>query len=211
MCDYNEQLSGFSFEFNRDITEEYLKKYWLDKAEYFLCWKPIEKEIFPNYEKTNSKIAFDENFRAVITNGGVLQSTLDLAKLKKIISVTKDDAFVVVQDFDIMNPHERLVNSRVINIPPIRLKYNPSILYEELVIEDEGIGIEVFRSLNAEFFIYGSSGLWGYYVNNEYFPSFSAIGVSNSVDIDLKQLFTIDEEDFELFHDSLPDAYKVLV
>jgi hypothetical protein len=172
-------LSSFSQEIaendwgNKELAENYLKKYWLSDEEYFEKWRPLEQSIF-NIGNPPSEKMLKADYRQILIQGGRLFTEEDFLIFQKAIGLTNQTEFVVIQGEQEFTAGE----------PMFRLKFPIDITWAE-VMSGNYISAVVFEMYYNKYYVYGNGVEWGQYTSNDeeipihvfgYLPEYSKVG-----------------------------------
>lgn len=139
-------------------TLAYIKKYWLDDDEYNGFWKEKQETIFSSNIDYPDGV-FMDLFTSTKLVGGVLFTEDEFNCLKKLMLYAGDDYFVICEDIDYSN--------RILDAPPVRLKFPSNIQWTEMQGEENVITYEVFKQPLYDLFVFGDSCKWGYYFGGD--------------------------------------------
>jgi len=163
---YRSILDTFSELETRNLSEEYMKKYWIAEAEWLTYWQPIKNDIFCSTSTHLPEMMFENDFELIALIGGVIFTEQDFYLLQDCMKETGDKLFAIIEN-EGAQPIITDENGKRVFHPPLRFKFPIDIGWQELK-NGGGISMEIFESTNREFFVYGDSVKWGKYVANEY-------------------------------------------
>jgi hypothetical protein len=149
------------------LAGAYLDKYWLTKDEYESFWLRVKGTIFnPDFQSLPEKV-FRKEFELIPLIGGAIFSAEDFDAFKACLKETGDEHFVIVQNtYGEENPIA------------FRMKFPADISWDELV-SGNYISTVLFEMFHNDYFIFGDSGVWGKYVENDADPPLDLIGVKH--------------------------------
>jgi len=213
MSEYNKILNHYSFKAywvtsslseeeweNTGLAEKYLEKYWLSDSEYLQKWYPKQKLIFNDQANGLPDIMFQNNYKILVTRGGSLFIKEDFVQLQHCMNYIKDDYFVVIEDRSLDG-----------ELPPIKMKFPSTISWDKL-LDRNFMASFLVEGLFSSYFVFGDSGEWGIYSDNEYIWPMHIIGVKcNHLSL-FHNFFRELEQDFaEVKDDWLPNSYQYLI
>lgn len=182
---------------NRDIAENYLKKYWLSQAEYKEVWKTLQDQIFIHQHKGLPALVFPDQYQLLALRGGYLFTKEDFEQLKKCFLAIGDQYFVIIQN----------TFNKTLRIPAFKMKYPSTITWQELM-SGNAISSILCGSLDKEYFVFGESTAWGKYSANDYIHPLDIIGFKPEFSTLFKNVFRQPKEEWEEIKEWLPPAYK---
>lgn len=173
MNEYNEQIQYFAFEYSKHQTEQYLKKYWLYENEFQSNWNPILQSIFNFPIKENNTEIFKKKYEVIKQQSGSIFTKELFEDFIECFQYTKDNYFVVIEDYDILNPPHT-------SGPLLRFQYPVTINWEEFNLTcnnilEEGICFSLLRPIR-NYFVFGDSGKWARYVGNDFNHAIEYLG-----------------------------------
>jgi hypothetical protein len=176
---------------------DYLDKYWLDKQELDQTWSGIKNTIFKGNFWSFPKDIFRDDFKTIILNGGSLFYQEYYDQLQSCITKTGDNFFVVIEDYNEHNPPGNLPPRRgLIDWPPLRFKYPINISYDKM-LSGEFVSEELIMMSHRNYFVFGDSGQWGIYANDESVRPLHIIGFKNRFSELFGTQFIVPKEDKE--------------
>lgn len=184
---------------NRELAEEYLKKYWLTEPEYLSIWKPILDKIFIE-GKSLPDIIFKAEFEIIALRGGCLFLEEDFLQLQKAMQEVGEEYFVIIQHSQDFTEGE----------PMFRMKFPVNITWEELISGNYISAVLLEMSYN-EYFVFGSKGNWGKYSANDYENPLDIIGFKPELAPVFREHFKQTKEEQEEIREWLPQEYKELI
>jgi hypothetical protein len=213
MNEYQEHLNEYKSEYyftysrlsenewgNIKIAKAYLQKYWLSENEYKNFWLPIQRNIFNEHSNGLPSFMFCDGFQVFPLIGGVLFTKADFEALQSCMNTFGDTYFFVIQ-----NSFEQIGSSLV---PNFRMKYPANITWDELM-GGNFISTVLFEMPHNDYFVFGSKGLWGKYVANDFDTPLDLIGVKSKYAPIFENKFPLSEEEKEVIKKVLPQEYII--
>jgi len=194
---FQKVLDFFSEPKTQHISEEYLKKYWLDESELRNYWQPLKDKIFCS----KSSCLPDVNFET----------------LQNCMFKAGDKWFVVVEN-KYTQPVITGNDGQVMAHPLLHFKFPIEITWKEL-LNGGLVSMELFETSYKEFFVFGNSAKWGKYAANEYWNAsadpagtpLDIIGFKPELAPIFRECFKQSKENQEEIREWLPQKYKKLI
>jgi len=195
---------------DRELAEEYLRKYWLPEQEYFDVWKPIQDRVFRIDKKVyvNGEwipdssllpdIVFPPEFKMIAMIGGCLFGDEDFKQLQKALLEMGEKYFVVIQ---------RSQEVFMFGISMFRMKFPVNITWEELT-SGNYISAVLVKMLFNEYFVFGKTGNWGKYVATDYVWPLDIIGFKPKLSKIFEKHIVLTDADRENLSGCLPQNYR---
>jgi len=214
---FQKVLDFFSEPKTQHISEEYIKKYWLNEIEIQGYWKPLKDKIFRSRSTYLPDIMFEENFKLIALIGGVIFTENEFKSLQNCMLKAGDRWFVIIENKH-MQPIVKDNNDKNIIQPLLNFKFPIDITWQEL-INGGFVSLDLFETSYKEFFVFGDSAKWGKYVANEYCNiSVSSLGTPLDIIGFKPELAPIFEKHFKQSREEqeeirkwLPQEYKNLI
>ncbi|WP_424244621.1 hypothetical protein Dip510_001877 [Elusimicrobium posterum] len=189
----------------------YLENFWLSDKEYFSRYANIFNKFFEE-KKEIPEMVFKGNHKIFLSDTGAGLAKEDFEKIKKIMKITKDSFFFMIQNYNEEFP--LLIGKDNIPALKFKFKYPHSVSYEEMnpnyghEKKIEGISFDSFVWSYRHFYIFGDSGKWAAYSAPDWEYPFIAL-VCDPEYLDLfEELFRPSKEDVELIKEGVPPEYK---
>lgn len=182
---------------NRQVAEDYLKRYWLSFAEYERIWKPVQDQIFTNQETGLPKMVFTSEYELRVSRGGCLFVQEEFERLQGCIQAIPEKFFLVV---------ENTFGGRT-KEPIFRMKFPTGISWGELASGNFASAI-LLEMPHKEYFVFGDSGTWGKYVANDYESPLDILGFKPEVGNYFRNTFALSEAEKSEIAGVIPAAYK---
>lgn len=210
-------LERFSVPETRDISEVYLKEYWLNEEEWQSNWQLLKDKIFRKEATCLPDMLFKQDFTLLAFMGGVVFVEDDFKTLQKCMLEAGDEWFVIVENQH-MQPKFKGNDGETILDPLLRFKFPVEISWNEL-LNGGLLSMEVFQNACKEFFVFGDSGKWGKYAANEYWDTsvdpagtpLDIIGFKPELAPIFQEHFKQPKEEQEEIREWLPQEYKKLI
>lgn len=210
-------LERFSVPETRNISEEYLKKYWLNEEEWQNYWQPLKDKIFRLESTYLPDMMFKEDFALIALIGGVVFTEDDFKALQNCMLEVGDKWFVIVENQH-MQPKFKGDDGEIIVDPLLQFKFPVEISWNEL-LNGGLLSMEVFQNACKEFFVFGSSAKWGKYAANEYWDRsvdpagtpLDIIGFKPALASIFREHFKQLKKEQEEIREWLPQEYKKLI
>jgi len=214
---FQKVLKLFSEPQTQHISEEYLKKYWLDERELQNYWQPLRDKIFCSKSSCLPDVMFKENFELIVLMGGVIFTKNDFEALQNCMFKAGDKWFVVVEN-KYTQPVITGNDGQVMVHPLLHFKFPIEITWKEL-LNGGLVSMELFETSYKEFFVFGNSAKWGKYAANEYWNALAdpagtpldIIGFKPELAPIFREYFKQSKEDQEEIREWLPQKYKKLI
>ena len=148
----------------KNMTADFLRKYWLNGDELQSLWLPIKDSIFKKGSKRLPDMMFEDNYELIAQKGGVLFTKNEFLFLQKCMRVFGEQTFVLIENSFVRERNET-------SLPYLHFKFPVDITWEALNNGNENmpdISFDVLWMMDKEFFVFGDSGVWGKYVGIEY-------------------------------------------
>lgn len=196
---YSKQISEEEWG-NKEITLEYLKRYFLFEEEYSQKWKPIQNSIFENEKLGLPAKIFKEDFSLIAKRGGVLFEKEDFEQIKHCIKTIGDKYLIIIQnDF-----------GGALKKPILRMKYPIDITWKNLM-SGNFISTVLFEMFANEYFVFSESKCWGKYSANDYEYPLDIIGFKPEVASIFRENFKQSKQEREKIKNWLPKEYRDIV
>jgi len=167
---------------NRVLAESFLRNYWLSEQEYLTNWKLIQDKIFQNNRLPD--LVFQPGFQLVALRGGNLFLEEDFIQLQKAMIQMEETFFVVIQH------HQDFTEGE----PKFRIKFPVSITRKEL-LSGNYISSVLFEMTRNDYYVFGSSGNWGKYTDNDYDYPMDLIGYKSELASIFRPLYQMIKEE----------------
>jgi len=129
----------------------FLEKYWISNKEFESYWKTLLEEIFYNSKSFPDIIYKNTDFNFFFDIGGVMFLEKDFLKLQQFLISVGEKYFAIISESN-----------------DVHLKFPIDITWEELR-SGSFVSSFLFDSPNNVYFLVGEKGLWGRYLNNDYY------------------------------------------
>lgn len=180
---------------NKELAENYLKKYWLSEQEYLRTWKTVQDSIFIQ-GKGMPDFVYNSDIEIIALMGGCLFIEEDFLQLQKVMQEIGEEYFVIVQHSQDFMKGE----------PMFRMKFPVNITWEELTSGNYISAVLLEMSYN-EYFVFGSKGNWGKYSANDYEIPIDILGFMPELAHIFKEHFKQAKEEQEEVRELLPQEY----
>lgn len=211
MKEYSAILEGFSDEGyrmysrivpasqwgNRQVAEDYLKRYWLSFDEYERTWKQVQDRIFTNQEVGLPQMLFASGYELQASRGGCLFVQEEFVRLQECMQAIPEQFLFVI---------ENTFGGRVKG-PIFRMKFPTSISWDALAGGNFASSI-LLEMPHKEYFVFGESGSWGKYVANDYESPLDILGFKRDVASVFENKFSLSEAEEREIAQVLPPAYR---
>jgi hypothetical protein len=210
-------LEIFSEPQTRHISEEYLKKYWLNDGDWQSFWQPLKDKIFRSESTCLPDMMFKDDFALIALIGGVVFTEDDFKALQNCMLEAGDKWFVIVEN-KYMQPVITGNDGKIIIHLLLQFKFPVEITWDEL-LNGGLISMELFETSYKDFFVFGDSGKWGKYAANEYWDTsvdpagtpLDIIGFKPELAHIFQEHFRQPKEEQEEIREWLPLNYKGLI
>lgn len=182
---------------NRQVAEDYLKRYWLSSVEYERTWKRVQDRVFTNQEVGLPQMVFASGFEMQASQGGCLFVQDEFVKLQECARAIPEQFLFVI---------ENTFGGRL-KKPIFRMKFPTSISWGELAGGNFASAI-LLEMPHKEYFVFGDSGSWGKYVANDYEIPLDILGYKQEVANIFRGKFKLSEIEERELAEMLPPAYK---
>ena len=152
-----------------EAAEAYMYKYWLYEKEYLEKWIQVEDSIFKDKASGLKGDVFTNTYSFLPLESASLLDYDDFSLLKGLLHWAKDQYLFVVENCGNYGKKEECY----------RMKFPSNISWEELN-SGNYISSVLTKMYHNEYFVYGDSGKWGWYVANDYKDPLKLIGVNNN-------------------------------
>jgi len=193
---------------NKELAEDYLRKYWLSEQEYLNVWKTIQDRVFRIDKKICVRdewlpahtllpdLVFPREFEVIPQSCGCLFYKEDFEQLQKTMQEVGEEHFVVIQRSQDYTYGE----------PMFRMKFPVNITWEELTSGNYISAVLLEMAFN-EYFVFGKNGDWGKYVATDNLCSLEIIGFMPELSAVFGKYFVLSDKDRENFSKYLSSDY----
>ena len=181
---------------NRQVAEDYLKRYWLSSAEYERTWKQVQDRVFTNQEVGLPQMVFTSGYELQASQGGCLFVQEEFVKLQECMQAISEQFLFVI---------ENTFGGRV-KEPTFRMKFPTSISWDDLAGGNFASAI-LLEMPHKEYFVFGESGAWGKYVANDYESPLDILGFKREVANVFRGKFKRSEAEQREIAEVLPPSY----
>jgi hypothetical protein len=188
----------------RNLSEFFLKKYWLTNTEMLNFWIPIKNRIFNINSIDLPDLMFNKGFELIAQRGGILFTKEEYFALQNCMKVAGDKYFVLIEN--------KFTRNTEGDFPHLRFKFPADTTWEMLNNGDENfpdISSEAIFIMNKHFFVFGDSGKWGKYAASDYHNTpLDIIGFKPNLNSIFKEQFKQSKEDQDEIREWLPKNYR---
>jgi hypothetical protein len=182
---------------NRQVAEDYLKRYWLSSDEYERTWKQVQDRVFINQEVGLPQMVFASGYELQASRGGCLFVQEEFIRLRECTQAISEQFLFVI---------ENTFGGRV-KEPVFRMKFPTNISWDEIAGGNFASAI-LLEMWHKEYFVFGESGSWGKYVANDYESPLDILGFKQEVAKVFRSKFKLSEAEERELAQALPPAYK---